>query len=405
MESLPRLLVATEFPPNAPGGGPAVVRQMLKDWPADRLAWWSCLSEGERRFGRETAVHRLARIPPKLYPLVKLTRAKSWLLENLWTRWAERHLRATIREVQPHVVWVIPHNWAVLPLAAVLPASGVGFHVTIQDYVDSNSNLPRFGAERSRRIASAAERLYATATTRDATSHPMIADLRERTGCEAAQMLHAGLEAEDFAFLGTKRTAPGSAIRIAHAGTIVVEEVFDRFVAALKRVMTVLPQRIELHLFGAHSYIARPWFEPEWMREHGNLNEAELSKRLRECDWGFSPMALTDENPRYNRFSFPTKFITYLAAGLPVITVGDAESSLVKMARSYAVGVCSNTIADDDSVEQLCTALSEANTWARYRTEIIRCASTEFDATRMRRILFEGFDRGARSARDAAARA
>ncbi len=42
----PRLLVATEFAPNMPGGGGsgAVMRQMLKDWPAEKLFWWSCFA-------------------------------------------------------------------------------------------------------------------------------------------------------------------------------------------------------------------------------------------------------------------------------------------------------------------------------------------------------------------------
>ena len=46
----PRLLVATEFPPNASGGGAAVVRQMLKDWPVDRLFWWSPLPDNDPMF-------------------------------------------------------------------------------------------------------------------------------------------------------------------------------------------------------------------------------------------------------------------------------------------------------------------------------------------------------------------
>jgi len=400
----PKLLVATEFPPNASGGGPAVVRQMLKEWPAERLAWWSCLPERDQRFRRGTAVHRVARIPAKLYPQNRMTRPKSWFLENVWARWAARHLRAAIREVRPDVIWVIPHNWAVLPLSSVLPVARIGFHVTVQDYVDIGGNLPRFGAARCQRLARAAEKLYAAATTRDATSHPMIADLQERTGCEATQMLHAGLEPEDFAFLETKQAVQRPAIRIAHAGTIVVEEVFARFVAALERVKAVQPRRIELHLFGAHSYAARPWFDAEWMREHGNLEESELAGRLRDCDWGFSPMALTDGDPRYNRFSFPTKFITCLAAGLPVVTLGDPESSVVKMARAYDVGVCCNAMSEDDLVGRLSAAFAETDPWARYRGEILRCARTEFDAARMQRVLLECFDRCARTTRELSAR-
>jgi len=393
----PRLLVATEFPPNASGGGPAVVRQMLKEWPADRLAWWSCLPERDRRFGREVAAHRVAEIPARLFPQIRWARPKAWLLERLWTPWATRHLRATIREVQPDVVWAIPHQWSILPLKATLPTSHVGFHVTVQDFADAGLQVARYGAERSRRLGTATDQLYAAATTRDATSHPMIDELHRRTSQDAAQMLHAGLEPEDFAFLEAKHSASRATIRIAHAGTIVVEDVFQRFVGALRGVMAANTQRIELHLFGAHSYASRSWFDAAWMSEHGNLAEAELLQRLREYDWGFSPMALTDENPRYNRFSFPTKFITYLAAGLPVMTIGAPESSVVQLARAYDVGLCWAGNDDDELARALSAACAIADPWARHKAEILRCARTEFDAARMRHRLHECFDLCAQS--------
>ena len=50
--------------------------------------------------------------------------------------------------------------------------------------MDACGGMSRFGGGRARRMVVLAEGLYARATTRDATSHPMIADLRERTGRE-----------------------------------------------------------------------------------------------------------------------------------------------------------------------------------------------------------------------------
>jgi hypothetical protein len=127
------------------------------------------------------------------------------------------------------------------------------------------------------------------------------------------------------------------------------------------------------------------------MVEHGNLPADELLPKLRECDWGFSPMALTDDDPRYNRFSFPTKFISYLAAGLPLITLGHPESSVVKMAEKYQVGFCSTTNDFEKLGVDLMTAMSEVEAAAIYRPAILRCAKAEFDAEKMRRKLYECF--------------
>ena len=70
------LLVATEFPPNASGGGPAVVRQMLKNWPVEKLCWWSCLPEAHGQFGQRVQKHACAVIPRKCYPSRKWTSAE-----------------------------------------------------------------------------------------------------------------------------------------------------------------------------------------------------------------------------------------------------------------------------------------------------------------------------------------
>ena len=351
--------MATEAWPNAPGGGLAVIRQMLKDWPVEKLFWWSCLPEYDRHFGRTVAAHHVARIPPKLYPHRRFCRLKSWLLEKIWVPWATQHFRKTLEALKPDVVWVIPHGWAIPPLAGVPSNSKTGFHLTVQDFMDSNSYTMRYGAARCRQWVQLTEQLYKNAATRDATSHPMIADLHAHTGASAAQMLHAGLEADDFAYLAETPGKHAEEIRIAYAGSILAEREFTLWVEALARIRPRLPQPLGLDFFGDHSYHARAWFDATWMREHGNLRAGELSKALRECTWGFSPMELTDDNPRYNRFSFPTKFISYLAAGLPVIAMGHPESSVVKMATAYSVGLCLTTSQPELLAGQLLAALSD----------------------------------------------
>ena len=129
------------------------------------------------------------------------------------------------------------------------------------------------------------------------------------------------------------------------------------------------------------------------MLEHGNLPEPELLTRLREYDWGLAPMALTDSDPRYNRFSFPTKFITYLAAGLPLITLGHPESAVMKLATQYTVGFVSSSGEREALAAQLKTALETHSPWERYAQEIKRCARVEFDAERMRRTLYACFQK------------
>ena len=398
--SHPKLLIASEFPPNASGGGPAVVRQMLREWPEKNLFWWSCLPEPGTRFGQMVARQACATIPRKLLPLRRFSAVKSWLLDRGWAPFAAAHLKRMIRSVRPDVVWAIPHNWAILPLAAVLREGSAGFHVTMQDYVDVHGQVERFGPARCRRMAHLADILYATATTRDATSHPMVADLQARTGAAAAQMLHAGVEEEDFRALAMRTESSSGHMHIAHAGTILAPKEFAIFAEAVAKLRAELPQPVTLHLFGSHSYAGASWFDPVWMRERGNLAESELLAALRECTWGFSPMALTDDTPRYNRFSFPTKFITYLAAGLPVITLGHPQCSVMQMAAQYTVGPTSCAPDALTLAEQLRSPLSDPLPRSRYASEILRCARGEFGAAHMRGKLYQCFARCAEVTRE-----
>jgi len=206
-------------------------------------------------------------------------------------------------------------------------------------------------------------------------------------------MLHAGLEEDDFEHLATGFQAGRGEIRIAYAGTILVEEEFVLFVQALARIRQRLPLPVWLEFFNYHSYRSRAWFDSAWMQERGHLPPPALSEALKKCAWGFAPMGLTDDDPRYNRFSFPTKFITYLAAGLPVITLGHPESSVVKMAQAYRVGPCVTSSHLEALGRELLDALSDPTPWSKYGPEILRCAQTEFDARRMRKTLYDCFRR------------
>lgn len=385
-----RLLVATEFPPNSPGGGGAVIRQMLKDWPAAKLSWWSCGRDPGDLFGRKVAEHCVAAIPPKLYPNRRWPTQKSWLLEKAWVPWAARHLEKTLARLQPDVVWAIPHSWSIPPLARVLPQAGRGFHVSIHDYADTQPAIARFGAVRMKKMAALAEQLFAAATARDVICQTMVDDLRARIGRDSS-VNRAGLEQEDLDYLSGDVPPPGNSIRIAYAGTIIAQKTFGAFVKALGQIRNRLPSPLTLDFFGDHSYRSQDWFAPDWMKEHGNLDAAGLSRALKECLWGFAPMELTDDNPRYNRFSLPTKFVSYLAAGLPIITLGHPESTVVKMASQYDVGLCATSAEALDT--QLPAALSSPDPKSKYRAEIRRCALAEFDARRMRATLYENFQK------------
>jgi len=395
-----KLLVATEFAPDSPGGGPAVVRQMLRGFreQGNVVWWWACREEAAAGEGASIDGLQSAPIPGRLMPARILPRLKAQLLEKAWGPLAARNLEKTLAALSPDCIWVIPHNWSILPIHAALVHRRINraptqrWHTTVQDYPDVHGNAKRWGARCTMAMTRKQRELYAGATTRDATSKPMTDDLLRTTGASASQVLHQGLEKSDFEFLQTcAPPARNSKIRIAYAGTVLVEHEFSLFVEALGRIRAE-GHDVSLEFWSAHTYRSKGWFRPEWMIEHGHKSQDSLVADLRTCHWGFIPMALTDEDPLYNRFSFPTKFITYLAAGLPVISMGHPSSSAMAMARGHDIGV---QLATTDPAA-LKIQLEEAfeKDARQFRGALMQCAHDHFDAAKMRCTLWNCLQMG-----------
>jgi glycosyltransferase involved in cell wall biosynthesis len=100
-------------------------------------------------------------------------------------------------------------------------------------------------------------------------------------------------------------------------------------------------------------------------------------------------MHLNDDSPRYNRFSFPCKFTSALAAGLPLICLGHHESSLVELAKNYGLGILLTDADRDTMTDRLAEKLADFSRFPGYRKEIARCAETEFNAERERQKLHQ----------------
>ncbi len=127
------------------------------------------------------------------------------------------------------------------------------------------------------------------------------------------------------------------------------------------------------------------------MVEHGNLPESEFEKLLRMCHWGVSVMDINDDHPLYNRYSLPSKTVRYLAAGLPIISVGHHDSTIIHFGRRYRVGMVLDDNSIPDSDQYLQAELAETNPYRRYKQEILRAARERFDAANMRNTLFQQF--------------
>ena len=390
-EKFPSLLVVAEFPPSAPDGGGALIRQMLKNYPPERIWWWSCFPDRGGASVQTVREHFCFQLPQRLYPNRRLTWLKSRLLSYAWAPLATRDLRETVNHLKPQQIWTNLHGWAIPPFHAARLVEKYRCHVSVWDYQDHATSRSRFGPTGAERIVDDVEFLYRSSATCDAISYPMQEDLAERTGRRDSIVVHSGLEPDQIESLFSSSDDPSTEIRIAYAGSIVARETFELCIQALSLARQRLSKPLRLEFFGATSHRMEAWFDPTWMHEHGNLEDELFQRTLRRCQWGLVAMDVEDLNPRYNRFSFPNKFGTYLGAGLPLLVVGHRESSAIREARRFDLGCAVDTASLPEISAQIFEALQEPNPRKRFRSTILECARTEFNADRMRRELWNCF--------------
>jgi glycosyltransferase involved in cell wall biosynthesis len=254
----------------------------------------------------------------------------------------------------------------------------------MQDYPTTDQLCKIIGPKTAFRWMQKVEALVRVARFVDTTSYPMGEDIARRTGRRSTQMLHEGLEFADFARL-SQPTVPqhNQSLTLAFAGTVVEEDAFAKFIHALDNIRKTFAKPILLELFSSHNYAGRPWFNPSWMSEHGYKNRGSLIDSLQSCHAGLVVMETEEVNRNYNRFSFPTKFITYIAAGIEPLVLGHSSSAVSTLARQSGIGI---QINDTCLLEEALKSLmkDELNSQKK-RRHIITFARSHFDAAQKRR--------------------
>ena len=147
-----------------------------------------------------------------------------------------------------------------------------------------------------------------------------VEEIASESGRTDALLVHSGFEPQHLRALeASSRSATDDVIRLAYVGTIISEKGFLEMLSALDAVRPTLSKPVVLEFFGERGYARCPWFNPQWMLEHGMFSDEGLVASLQRCSWGIVVMDPEGTDLRYSRFSFPGKVGIYLSAGVPVL--------------------------------------------------------------------------------------
>lgn len=390
-----KVLLTAIFPPGSAGGDWVLLKHLLRDFDWNRLSWWSMFGAANDRATTLGDRLSLFNAPGRLVPNKRWRRTKGFLFESFVVPRAAEHLRDFIRREKPDLLWLMSFGWSIPVLHRVVPTLGIPWHFSMHDMPDIAPGGKSGDPRRAARFLRMQQELYAGAASRNVVCEAMGVEMERTTGIKPDMELRCSVEPEALEALRAPYVPPEkpSAIRIGYAGTIIAEDTFALFVSALQKIRGELPVPVEIHLFSAHSYKDRPWFDATLIIDHGHLSHGDLQKPYGECTWGLAIMHMNDDDPRYNRFSFPCKFTQTLASGLPLICLGHAQSSLMKMAGKYRFGP-QFTEPDVGSIaDSLRHSLADFSHLGEYRRECLRCAESEFNAENFRQSLYTAFEK------------
>ena len=393
MMTHPGILVVAPFPPDVPGGSPWLFYQLLRGYPRTRVSWWSVSGTAPKHTGERLSVYTQAGLPSRLVPHRRFRMIKGLLMEYCWVPYAAWHLRRFIKKQRPDLLWIIGYGWSIPVLHRVVGQLGIPYHMSVHDMADTDGQVFSLGKKRAEKFQRFMEELYAGASSRDVYSEEIGEELKRVTGRKQDLIIHCGAEPEEIARISEPRNQRphDGKIRIGYPGTIISEETFALFMEALKLLPKHWLGRVEVNLFGTHSYRNLPWFDASLVVEHGYLPEDELDRLYRECDWGLAIMALDGSNQRYNEFSFPCKFARALASGLPVLSIASKETTLGRFAGRYPFTPVISERDPRKFAELLGRVLDSFPEQTGFRHQIAELVDGEFNAAKNRMLLHRLF--------------
>ncbi len=390
MKRFPRILFVNEYPPESLLVAD-LVRQLLVGYPPECIEWWHWRTGTVRELSdlRVNGLHHW-RLPDRVIPNRRFAGLKSALMEHVFVPQAARHLRRTIEEVKPDVVWVLLFGWPILVAKKALLKEQARLHVSLWDMPDTVNWRKTLGGSRTDRFVRATYQLVQRAESSDGISSAVLEEIASKTGRKDALLVHSGFEPHQLNALETQPpSVADDVLRLAYVGTIISENAFAEVLAALDKVRSRVSRKVVLEFFGARNYRSRPWFNSDWMIEHGVFSDQGLVESLRRCAWGIVVMDTEGADLQYSRFSFPNKVGTYLSAGIPVLGVGHEQSTLAAVLRQHPVGRFTNATKRDVLEKFMDDCLKTSDPRAEFRLAIIECAKTEFNAQSIRQRLWK----------------
>jgi hypothetical protein len=370
------LVIVTDFPPDARGGGAVIVRSLLADDDLDRLVWVTL-----SRFDGDDAGF------PPVISLAERRRDPS-LIRNATIRRRElvRRVREIMRERNAAAAWVIAHGASVC-VAAELAEADIPTHVTVHDDPAwAYALLTRRYLLLAPLFARDCARALRSARSVDVVSEAMANRYRSRHGRDPT-VIHRGLAGRVTASEAYERK---DGLSVAVLGSTYGERELRSLATALGLVEEHHNIPTRLTVIGTASARRLRQVVPGNVRlaALGHLAETDGVAQLRNSFVLYLGYPFGWRGRVLRTTSFPTKLSTYVMAARPLLVHAPADSSVACLAETAPYATPWTTLDPQDGVSVLLELWRDPRAAESFHVdaELIRTRHFDFQRNRTRLI-------------------
>jgi hypothetical protein len=365
------ILFVQRFGLGGAGGGPRILRHLVADPPiAVRSVCTSPTAPGaapvlEQRHPARPAFGRL-----------ESTRVSPWLdlAEPAFQRRVVRGLERAAQETGAEAIHAVAHGLDFWPALNVARGMGLAYLLTVHDdlgYVLRKSPLRGVALKR---LAQA----WREADARFVITPELGEEFSRRYGRRDFVVVTDGVARREAREIPpTRRSLDVYFLGSYH---LAYRENFEALVAGLEQLRLDESERgISLTFRGGgipfHPETALPVavlpFAPEPL----------IEQEIRSAGVLYMPLPFGVQHRDFVRLSLPTKLITYLGGGRPILYHGPADAAVARLLKEHEAGIVVNELDGEAVADGLRRAVAAQDSMV---TRALELAATEFDASRIR---------------------
>jgi glycosyltransferase involved in cell wall biosynthesis len=342
-DRLSELVVFTQpFSLTSAGGGPRILRSLLKDAPVPTLA----VCTAPRIYCRDSELSVPLR--PSFGPIER-TRfsALTHYLAPLFRRQFARRLEKVVTSARACAIHSVAHGGVDFHLAFLLAKKlRLPFFLQIHDDVSYTSA----GHVPAKWVAEA----WQGASARFVISSELGAEYAKRYGEQQFVVITDGLDD-----LAGKFCGPVDGLRIYFMGVFHVG--YEKNLTALIKAVGLLPPS----LTGRCSITLRcDYVRPSVLRQASLLrvlpfgSESDVQADLAEANCVYLPLHFDDADKQFVQYSLSTKMVTYLGSGRPILYHGPTDTAAYNLLEKHRAAALATSLRPDDIADVLTNLLN-----------------------------------------------